>query len=511
MDNEHIIIPKQPDLDILLVSIPRLSVEVPPSSIAILKPNLINAGFTCKCLDINIELYHEFTFEEWLEIDNYFQTDLRYTGNDTSGKQREIDFETMHVNKKEGLKVYKKYMDFLDRWTNIMLAKKPRWIGISVFSVNSVLSSIDVCKMLRKKSPNTKILLGGMGVSAFGVATRPNFGEYMKEVDLCDQYISGEGEKAIVDIIKTEQPVFFNPQLDNLNDLPYADYGDFDFDKYPSENNLIYTTGSRGCVRSCTFCDIGNLWEKFRYRSGENIAQEMLKAYEDYGTTEFYFTDSLINGNVKEFMDLCERLVYYKGNNRLPKEVSFGGQWICRPVKQFLEPRYQLASEAGLYNLSIGMESGSDDVLASMTKGVIQEDYDYQMEMLYKYGIRCNFLMIIGYPTETLKDFQATLDMFTRYKKYSDAGIVWGVNLGKTLVVLPGAPLGENPDHYGIDFDQKGNWINKDIGLDYNERVRRRMVVQRHIESLGYVVKSTVTTINSLHEIVKSGGYDSIE
>ena len=62
------------------------------------------------------------------------------------------------------------------------------------------------------------------------------------------------------------------------------------------------------------------------------------------------------------------------------------------------------------------MESGSDDVLASMTKGVIQEDYDYQMEMLYKYGIRCNFLMIIGYPTETLKDFQATLDMFTRYK-----------------------------------------------------------------------------------------------
>ena len=143
MDNEHIIIPKQPDLDILLVSIPRLSVEVPPSSIAILKPNLINAGFTCKCLDINIELYHEFTFEEWLEIDNYFQTDLRYTGNDTSGKQREIDFETMHVNKKEGLKVYKKYMDFLDRWTDIMLAKKPRWIGISVFSVNSVLSSID--------------------------------------------------------------------------------------------------------------------------------------------------------------------------------------------------------------------------------------------------------------------------------------------------------------------------------------------------------------------------------
>ena len=180
MDNDIILEPRS--LDILLVSIPRLSVEVPPLSIAQLKPSLAKAGFKSQCLDLNIELYHEFKFEEWLEIDNYFQTDLRYTGNDTSGVQREINFEAMHENKKKGLQVFEKYMDFLNRWVDIMLAKRPTWIGISVFSVNSVLPSIDLCSVIRKKSPNTKIMLGGMGVSAFGVATRPNFGEYMQVV-----------------------------------------------------------------------------------------------------------------------------------------------------------------------------------------------------------------------------------------------------------------------------------------------------------------------------------------
>ena len=68
MDNNIILEPRT--LDILLVSIPRLSVEVPPLSIAQLKPSLAKAGFKSQCLDLNIELYHEFTFEEWLEIDN---------------------------------------------------------------------------------------------------------------------------------------------------------------------------------------------------------------------------------------------------------------------------------------------------------------------------------------------------------------------------------------------------------------------------------------------------------
>ena len=52
--------------------------------------------------------------------------------------------------------------------------------------------------------------------------------------------------------------------------------------------------------------------KKYTYRSGENVAQEMIAHYEKYGVTDS-FTDSLINGNLKSFRQLIDSLLqYYK-------------------------------------------------------------------------------------------------------------------------------------------------------------------------------------------------------
>ena len=79
------------------------------------------------------------------------------------------------------------------------------------------------------------------------------------------------------------------------------------------------------------------------------------------------------------------------------------------------------------------------------------------------------------------------------------------------MVVLPNTPIAEQPEKWGIQYDDHGNWIsthNKE--LNYHERVRRRLIAGRMCEDLGYVIKSQVVTVNSLYEIVKKGGYDSI-
>jgi hypothetical protein len=498
-------------LDMALLSIPRLSIEVPPLNIAQLKSCLIKEGYTAKCFDLNIELYEFLNFDEWLEVDSYFQTDLRYTGNDVSAKKRDIMFDEMHEKKVKKLNCTQRYLLFLEEYIDYIVEEyNPRIIGISVFSVNSVLPCMDLCKIIKRKYPDTPILLGGMGVSSFGVGSRPNFGGYMVTNKLADYFITGEGEEAIIKFMQEQKSHVVTPQIDDLDKLPYPIYDDFDFSKYPGNTNLVYTTGSRGCVRNCSFCDIRSLWKKYRYRSAEHILGEMIEIHKMHGTKEFYFTDSLINGSLKTFKELCRMILAKKASGDLPDDLMWGGQWITRPKGSMLEEDYRIAAESGLYNLSIGFESGSTQVLESIGKGVKREDCDAEMEMLYRYGIRCNMLMIVGYPTETLEDFEQTLDMFRKYKKYSDAGIIWGVNLGKTLVILPGALLGENPSHYGVEFEEDGNWINRATGLDYKERVRRRVAVQELCEELGFVIKSTVTTINSLHTIVLEGGYDSI-
>lgn len=491
---------------IVLVSIPRLTVDGAPLSIAQLKPGIVNAGFDCTCVDVNIKLRNYLTFEQFLEIDNYFQADLRYIGR---GGDNEIDFLGFHDGRLKELSCLEQYKDYIKTETQKLLDLNPTWIGFSVFSVNSVIPAIDFCKEVRKRNDKIKIVLGGSGVSSFGLGTAANFGEFMFENDLTDYYISGEGELSIVELLKSGS-VPPQKQIDDLDSIGFADYSDFNLYDY-NANGLVYITGSRGCVRDCTFCDIKSLWKKYRYRSGEHIAQEVIEAYNKWGSIEFYFTDSLINGNVKEFMKFCTILAEEKDKGNLPDELSFGGQYICRPKKQVKEEHYKIMARAGMYNLSVGIESGSDAVLADMKKQIKRTDYDFMLEMFSKYGIRTNLLMVVGYPTETENDFQQTLDMFKDYKKYSDNGIIWGLNLGKTLVVLPGARLGYESERWDIHWDEDGNWISRlNPTLTYNERVKRRIKANRLCEELGYVIKSQVTTINSMHAIVTGGGYDTI-
>jgi hypothetical protein len=113
--------------------------------------------------------------------------------------------------------------------------------------------------------------------------------------------------------------------------------------------------------------------------------------------------------------------------------------------------------------------------------------------------------MVIGYPTETADDFNKTLEMLDRFSYYSDEGVISGVNLGKTMVVLPGSPIGENPTHWNISHDDNKNWISlSNPSLTFRERVRRRIEAQKKCQELGYIVKWPVTTLMTLKQGLQS-------
>ena len=398
----------------------------------------------------------------------------------------------------------KLYQQHLNKWADHILNQNNDWIGISLLSVNSVLYTIDLAEILKNKSPDCKIVLGGPGVSTFGIMGASNLGSFMVAIGLADTYLAGEGEYNLIKILKGETNIV-QKQIDNLDILPYPDYSDFDFTKYSKKKgNSVAITGSRGCVRSCTFCDIQSAWKKYRYRSGTSIANEMVNHYQKYGSKEFYFTDSLINGSLKAFEQFLDAMILAKKQGLIGDDIKWNGQFICRPINQFKEPWFEKMSLAGADMLQIGVESGSEAVMHNMGKKLSNDDIDFTIGMLSKYKIQCDLLMIVGYPTETDEDFNMTLDLLERLSPYNEQGCIMGINLGKTMVVLPGSPIGENMSHWGIEYDDNNNWISTlNPGLTFKERVKRRVLAQEKCQELGYMIRWPLTTLRTLSENLK--------
>lgn len=453
-------------IDIVIINVPGTLTKIPMSAPAILKANLEKNGFTCKTIDYNIEFYNRVSKDQIINLEKYFISP-EYSYNQTA----------------ESL---------IDSFVDELIKLNSRFIGISVFTYQNQIATEIFCRKIKEKSA-VKIVLGGQGLANAGLNGIMSFPEKLLASKLIDFYIRSEGEQSLVELLRANitypginQSDF--QQIEDLNSLPYPNYDDYKFDLY--EKKILPITGSRGCVRSCSFCDIHTHW-KYKFRTGQNIAFEMINNYEKYKIKDFVFSDSLVNGSLKEFKVFCKIIAEY--NKKTNANLTWGSQFIIRNSGQLDQEYWENLANSGARNLAIGVETGSDRVRNHMNKNFSNEDLDYNMIQFEKYGITCIFLMIIGYPTETNEDFQDTLNLFTRYKHLANR-IILSVNAGSTLGILPNTPLYDNAILHNIELDfNENNWINYDnLNLTIKERIRRREEFCKHIDNLGFKLFSDV-------------------
>jgi len=468
-------------IDLLLINVPRISLVYPPAGTSLLKGVVEQQGFTCTVKDANFELLDSIKDPDDFEtITNYFTI-----------PNAEITTHCQNI-------IDKWYTDLI----NYIIKLNPKHVGISVFTFECQVATRELCKLLRQVYKG-KIIIGGAGLSTTGIATQINdFGNSLLESKQVDYYVRGEGEHALIDILKENKGSGINNdnyvQIEDLNSLAYPNYDDVIKYKYhyAIENIQLPITTSRGCVRRCSFCDIHAFWKKYTYRSGENIAKEMISHYEKYGVRDFFFTDSLINGNLKSFRQLCDWLVtYYEENNLPDRFFSWGGQWIVRTEKHLSPQDYKKAAKSGMNGLAMGVESLSEQVRKDMNKGFMNEDIDYTLEQFRLHSINCYFLMIVGYPTETEEHHLETMQNFVKYQGYAIDGTIFGVNLGGTLSIDEGSPLHQDSIHFGLEPTTENEEL---FGLDWTskenpkltllERINRRIDLQELLMDLGYTV-----------------------
>lgn len=501
---------------IAIVTCPSMELERPPAAVGILVAICRHMDKEVKVFDFNLKLYNDLSAEEFQQTERYWR--LR-TPLDSALHQ----------------KIKNKFVEYAQEVANY----SPDLLAISVFTLMNNKASYDFLDAFKKINQyNTCIVAGGQGIgtpyrvnmlqqeSRIESKLDTNFGQYLKDQNLIDYYVIGDGEDAFINMLNG---IFEGPgvngatpkQLENLDSYPIPDYTFTDPNTYKyTQDPGVYITATRGCVRQCAFCDIPMRWPKFKYRSGKNVALEIFSHWKKHGVNVFQLTDSVVNGNLKEFLIMNQKLIKYK--QQYPDmNLKLLGQFNIRDIKQMTEQQYKTMAEAGWTVLIPGIESASERIRYHMGKDFSNEDLDWHFYQCAKWGIQNVCLMFVGYPSETIEDHKENVNFLHKYQKYMYSGTILMIRWGYTGSIDIGSKLSlknlnfdivsQNPNldlTHLAEHDQYWvygrNWVNlNNPSLTFEERIRRRLELHEVSVKLGWPVTRPHEELQILKKIAQ--------
>ncbi|MBN1102079.1 MAG: B12-binding domain-containing radical SAM protein [Deltaproteobacteria bacterium] len=158
---------------------------------------------------------------------------------------------------------------------------------------------------------------------------------------------------------------------------------------------------SRGCPFSCNYCYHLFGRSNYRFRSAENVADEVETLVDRYGVDFIGFVDDNMTASDKRLLQFCDLVE----RRRLP--IS----WGCHGRVTSARPEIlQRMAEVGCVWIGYGIESGSQEILDAMNKKARVAQAKEAIRNTRKAGIYPNTTFIFGYPGETRETIQETVD-----------------------------------------------------------------------------------------------------
>ena len=194
--------------------------------------------------------------------------------------------------------------------------------------------------------------------------------------------------------------------VSSLNDLPFPCRNDFELKK--KKGISTYILASRGCYGKCTFCYLDNFYgdeSYWRGRSPENVFDEISNIYEKHGERYFYFADANFFGPGRKGKErACELAGLFIDNGI---KIGFGIE--CR-VNDVEEETIGVLVTAGLKDVFLGVESGSQKSLTKFRKCTTVQENKNAINILRKYDIEPNYGFIMFEPDSTLADVRENFE-----------------------------------------------------------------------------------------------------
>ncbi|HIS35105.1 TPA: radical SAM protein [Candidatus Scatousia excrementigallinarum] len=195
------------------------------------------------------------------------------------------------------------------------------------------------------------------------------------------------------------------PFIDNLDKLPFPARHLVDNNIYRRpDNNKVQAVikVSRGCPFHCFFCLATPVsGAKVRKRSPENIIEEIRECVDKYGITNFLFWSDIFNIDKDWVMELCQKII----DSGL--KITWSANTRADTADEEMANKMY---EAGCRLVSIGVESGSQEMLDKIGKRITLDDVRLTVKIFKKAGIRIYNYFVIGLPWEDEDTVEDTID-----------------------------------------------------------------------------------------------------
>jgi len=332
---------------------------------------------------------------------------------------------------------YPKNEDYILAEIHDQVDFEPDIIGISYMFTTSYSFFEVMAPIIRNHWPNALIVVGGVHAT--------NHYKFLLNNSNIDIVVRGEAEIAFSEIVKQyssnihnkipgviykddalDEPhaLLLSDQVTNLDELPFPDWDLCEMERYTTSTGRRRSIGdavikriaaimtTRGCPFKCTFCAAHSVnGRKLRFRSIDNIIEEVNILNKRYGITLIDINDDLFNAKKDRAMALLSKF----------KELNISGFEIQFPSGLYINNLDEDIIDAiigcNLKVLNFALESGSEYVQRYIIKKNVNL---HKAKEIITYcrskGLIIRCFVIFGFPDETKELMEETANYIKELK-----------------------------------------------------------------------------------------------
>jgi len=338
------------------------------------------------------------------------------------------------------------YPYFRKRVLEFIQEKNPSLVGLSLNYLSQALSAFAMVGFLKKEVPGLPLVLGGGLVTSW--MRRPGWTNPFN--GLVDHLVPGPGEGPLLSILGLER----GEERETSEQHTVPNYDLFPLDEYLSPGVVLPYSASSGCYwNKCSFCPEKAEGNPYVPIPGKRVVGDLHGLIKKHRPALIHLVDNAISPALLKVISENPLGVSWYGFARMTHPLTDAD--FCIALKQ-----------SGCVMLKLGLESGEQEVIDQMQKGISLGEASAVLKNLKKAGIATYVYLLFGTPPEGEEEARKTLEFVVTHHEDIDFLNVAIFNLpvyGPDSKQLDTRVFYEGDLSLYVDFEHPKGWNRKKV------------------------------------------------